>query len=106
MKKEDQHLRCLSKRNGVSVDRDGERSEDVIIETFKERFDKRFKGLVKVGADICIENDIVVIPETSSNIYHAEIFENVNKDPLGQLKALILADQSEVVIYEPEVKWV
>ena len=48
----------------------------------------------------------MVIPETSSNIYHAEIFENVNKDPLGQLKALILADQSEVVIYEPEVKWV
>ena len=96
----------FKQENGVSVDRDGERSEDVIIETFKERFDKRFKGLVKVGADICIENDIVVIPETSSNIYHAEIFENVNKDPLGQLKALILADQSEVVIYEPEVKWV
>ena len=93
----------FKQENGVSVDRDGERSEDVIIETFKERFDKRFKGLVKVGADICIENDIVVIPETSSNIYHAEIFENVNKDPLGQLKALILADQSEVVIYEPEV---
>ena len=96
----------FKQENGVSVDRDGERSEDVIIETFKERFDKRFKGLVKVGADICIENDIVVIPETSSNIYHAEIFENVNKDPLGQLKALIWADQSEVVIYEPEVKWV
>lgn len=96
----------FKQENGVSVDRDGERSEEAIIETFKERFDKRFKGLVKVGADICIENDIVVIPETSSNIYHAEIFENVNKDPLGQLKALILADQSEVVIYEPEVKWV
>lgn len=96
----------FKQENGVSVDRDGERNEVAIIETFKARFDKRFKGLVKVGADICIDNDIVVIPETSSNIYHAEIFENVDKDPLGQLKALILADQSEVVIYEPEVKWV
>lgn len=92
--------------NGVSVDRDGERDEEVIIKTFRNRFDKRFKGLVKVGAGVCIDNNMTIIPETSSNIYHAEIFENVDKDPLGQLKALILADSSEVVAYEPEVKWV
>lgn len=48
---------------------------------------------------------MAVIPETSSNIYHAEIFENIERDPLGQLKALILADKSEVVTYEPEVDW-
>lgn len=92
--------------NGVSVDRDGCRDEKMIIETFRNRFDKRFKGLVKVRADICIDNNMAVIPETSSNIYHAEIFENTNKDPLGQLKALILADSSEVVVYDPEIKWV
>lgn len=45
-------------------------------------------------------------PETSSNIYHAEIFENKDKAPLGQLKALTLADGSGVIAYEPEVKWV
>ena len=49
---------------------------------------------------------MAIIPETSSNIYHAEIFENENKVPLGQLKALILADSSDVVVYESEVKWV
>lgn len=92
--------------NGVSVDRDGDRGEEVIIKTFKNRFDKRFKGLVKVGANICIDHNMAVIPETSSNIYHAEIFENTDKDPLGQLNALILADSSEVVTYEPEVNWV
>lgn len=92
--------------NGVSVDRDGSRGEEEIIQTFKKRFDKRFKGLVRVGAKICIDNNMAVIPETSSNIYHAEIFENADKDPLGQLKALILADSSEVVTYESEVKWV
>lgn len=92
--------------NGVSVDRDGDRKEEVIIKTFKDRFDIRFKGLIKVGANICIDNDMAVIPETSSNVYHAEIFENENKDPLGQLNALILADNSDVVAYEPEVKWV
>lgn len=92
--------------NGVSVDRDGNRNEEVIIKTFKARFDKRFKGLVKVGANVCIDSNMAVIPETSSNIYHAEIFENEDKVPLGQLKALILADNSDVVVYEPEVKWV
>ena len=91
--------------NGVSVDRDGDRDEKIIIKTFKERFDKRFKGLVKVKANVCIDNNIAIIPETSSNIYHAEIFENEDKVPLGQLKALILADSSDVVAYEPEVKW-
>jgi len=49
---------------------------------------------------------MAVIPETTFNMYHAEIFDNVNKEPLGQLKALILADSSEVIAYEPEVKWV
>lgn len=92
--------------NGVSVDRDGERREEVIIKTFKDRFEKRFKGLVRVGADVCIDNKMAVILETTSNIYHAEIFENRNKDPLGQLKALILADNSEVIVYEQDVKWV
>ena len=92
--------------NGVSVDRDGDRKEEVIIKTFKDRFDIRFKGLIKVGANICIDNDMAVIPETSSNVYHAEIFENENKDPLGQFSALILADNSDVVVFEPEVKWV
>ena len=92
--------------NGVSVDRDGGRNEEVIIKMFRERFDRRFKGLVKIGANVCIDNSMAVIPETSINIYHAEIFENEDKVPLGQLKALILADCSDVVVYEPEVKWV
>lgn len=92
--------------DGVSVDRDGERKEEVIIKTFKERFDRRFKGLVKVGANVCIDNNMAVIPEISSSKYHAEIFENEDRVPLGQLKALILADSSEVVVYESEVNWI
>ncbi len=92
--------------NGVSVDRDGDRAEGAIIETFKSRFEKRYKGLVKVKASICLDNDMAVIPETKSNIYHAEIFENAEKAPLSQLKALILADNSEVVVYESGVEWV
>ena len=96
----------LKQKDGVSVDRDGEREEEEIINTFKNRFNTRFKGLVRVGANICIDNFMAVIPETSSNIYHAEIFENKNKVPLSQLKALILADNSDIVVYQPKVNWI
>lgn len=93
--------------DGVSVDRDGGREEKIIIDVFKNRFDRRFKGLIQVGADVCIDNNMAVIPKPSVNDeYHAEIFENSDKQPLGQLKALILADNSEVVVFEPQVKWV
>ncbi len=96
----------FKQEDGVSVDRDGDRDESVIVGTFQDRFQERFKGLAKVQASICIDNDMAVIPETKSNIYHAEIFENINKEPLTQLKALILADNSQIVVYNPEVKWV
>ena len=35
-----------------------------------------------------------------------KIFENLDKESLSQLKALILADNAEVIDYEPKVKWV
>lgn len=95
----------FKQEDGVSVDRDGERAENEIVDTFRARFHKRFKGLVKVGANVCFEHDMAVIPETTSNIYHAEIFENEKKEPLSQLNALILADESKVVVYHSDVEW-
>lgn len=95
----------FKQEDGVSVDRDGNRVESEIVETFKSRFDKRFKGLVKVQANVCLDNNMAVIPETTNNIYHAEIFENEMKEPLSQLKALILADESKMVVYDSNVEW-
>lgn len=92
--------------DGVSVDRDGGRLEVIIIDRFKKSFNTRYKGLTKVAAKVCLENDMAVIPAPTENSYHAEIFENVDKEPLSQLKALILADNAEVIDYEPKVKWV
>ena len=63
--------------DGVSVDRDGERTEEVVIKAFKDRFEKRFKGLVRVGADVCLDNNMAVIPETNCqglfNHFHKEV---------------------------------
>lgn len=89
--------------DGVSVDRDGGRSESEIICCVKNKFSTRFKGLVCVGADICIDNDMAVIPDHD---YHAEIFDNLQKTPLSQLNALILADSCIVVTFERDVEWI
>jgi len=89
--------------DGVSVDRDGGRLETEIIDRFKGCFGQRFKGLVRIGADVCIDNDIAVIPDHG---YHAEIFDDYQKTPLSQLKALILADSCKVVAFESTVDWV
>lgn len=89
--------------DGVSVDRDGGRLESEIIDRFKEYFGQRFKGLVRVGADVCLDNDMAVIPDHG---YHAEIFDDCQKTPLSQLKALILADSCRVVAFESNIAWV
>lgn len=91
--------------NGVSVDRDGGRTELEIIGRFKEYFNQRFKGLVCFGADVCIDNDMAVIPNPTDNDYHAEIFDDYQKTPLSQLKALILADSCKIVAFENDVAW-
>lgn len=95
----------FKQKNGVSVDRDGCRTESEIIQTFRERFTKRYKGLVRVGANICLDNDMAVIPDDSENIYHAEIFNDTARTPLSSINALKLADASYVVQYDISVQW-
>lgn len=89
--------------NGVSVDRDGSRLEDEIIGCFKQRFGPRFKALFRFGANICFDNNIAVIPDYG---YHAELFDDCQKKPLSQLKALILADSCSAVTFESNTAWV
>jgi len=97
---------ALFKQNdGVSVDRDGGRIEESIVNTFRSRFEKRFKGLVRVGAGVCIDNSMAVIPEPQSNEYHAEIYDDFDKTPVNNINALILADNAKVIVYENNVKW-
>lgn len=94
---------------GVSVDRDGGRTEDRVLLDFRARFEKRFKALVRIYAAVCFDNEMVVCPAPSmNNIFHAEIYDALDierQKPLSQLEALILADQSVVVAFDENIAW-
>lgn len=89
--------------NGVSVDRDGGRLEDEIVDCFMKRFGQRFKALFCFGAETCLDNNMAVIPDHD---YHAEIFDDYQKTPLSPLNALILADACKAVRFESSIAWI
>lgn len=79
---------------GVSVDRDGERTENEIIKTFKARFGRRndYKTAVKITAKEC--RDVETYPNPTGNkknIYHAEIWESKDEKVISLFKAIKLA---------------
>lgn len=80
--------------NGVSVDRDGGRLEEEIVEKFKWRFRKKedYKTAVKISAGEC--RDIETFPNpvgNHSNQYHAEIWDSEDTRLISLFKAIKLA---------------
>lgn len=79
---------------GASVDRDGERTEDEIIENFKMRFSKNndYKTAVKISAGVCREINTYPNPiGNKRNPYHAEIWDSENEQYVSLFKAIQLA---------------
>ena len=79
-------------KRGLSVDRDGNRDEDYIIDKFKHRFKSDYGGAVSITAFDCRQAGTHPIPNpTNSNKYHAEIHESDNIVEISLLKAFKLA---------------
>ena len=81
-------------KKGTSVDRDGGRTEQKIIEKFKGRFRKNndYKTAVKISAGEC--RNINTYPNpigNSKNRYHAEIWDSENEQLVSLFKAILLA---------------
>lgn len=90
---------------GLSVDRDGERDESDIIESFRNRFDKNggYGRAVKITAAKC--RDIGTYPNpinNKKNKYHAEIHESEEIVEISLIKAMKLASACTVVAQQPE----
>lgn len=87
-------------KKGVSVDRDGGRDEQLIVEQFKERFrPENVRAVVKIGTDKCIEIGVYVKPvPLPDNIFHAEIHESQDRIPISSSKARALS-RSVLITY-------
>lgn len=85
---------------GTSVDRDGGRPEQEIVEKFKYRFRKNsdYKTSVKIAAGEC--RNINTYPNpigNKKNKYHAEIWDSKDEQLVSLLKAILLAQRCEEV---------
>ena len=86
--------------NGVSVDRDGGRNEEEIVNTFKNRFEKYddYGHSVKIKAGTCRKIGTYPNPiGNKKNIFHAEIHESEAEVQISLFKALQLANACKVV---------
>lgn len=92
--------------NGVSVDRDGERDEDDIIDAQKTNFGKRLKGVTKVGAKNCYDVGATIEAAPSEdNIYHANIWLDLTDKKKEMLQAYMIAQAAEIVYIDDSVEW-
>ena len=85
---------------GVSVDRDGGRTEDQIVNSFKDRFERYddFGHAVKISAGTCRKIGTYPNPVgNKKNKYHAEIHEAENEVQISFLKAIKLANECQIV---------
>lgn len=80
--------------NGVSVDRDADRSNDQIKESFSLRFggEGNIRSVIYVLASTCLNHDInVEASPLPDNEFHAEIFRSADNRPLSNSQAKYLA---------------
>lgn len=90
-----------SPNNGISVDRGGERKDDVIVDSFISRFGE-IKATVKLNAGLCLDIDAhLVYCPVEDNCYHAEIHNSPDKANLSKGKIRRLTDECKI-IYEKQ----
>ncbi|MBQ1843027.1 MAG: hypothetical protein II133_00325 [Lachnospiraceae bacterium] len=86
---------------GASFDRDGERDEEKIYKTFQYRFrNKDLSCLVALTAKQCRDDGTYPVPKPTKNEYHAEVHDSEEVVEISLMKAILLARDARVVIYE------
>lgn len=92
--------------NGVSVDRDGGRNEEEIVRFITEvTFPRRAKAIASLLSSTCYGVGFRVEAAPSEiNPYHANIYLDEDEQK-GNLQALQLADECQVVYFDEDVEW-
>ena len=93
--------------SGVSVDRDGGRHKEEIVRFITEvTFPGRAKAIASVYAANCYDAGARVEAAPSDrNPYHANIYLD-SDEKKANLQVLQLADESQVVFFNEDVKWI
>ncbi len=92
--------------NGISVDRDGGRTdEDSISFIINITFPRRAKAIAKFSALVCYEVQArIEAAPSSENPFHANIYLD-NDEKKGNIQALQLADACSVVYFNDDMNW-
>lgn len=98
---------AMYKDDGNSVDRDAGREFEEIIEFMRNgKLFPRVKGIVEISARDCLRIETKVTADPNDdNPYHANIWLNSDDIRMQNLRALQLADASEVVFLDEEMMW-
>lgn len=83
---------------GLSVDRDGDRKDIEIINSFFSRFNnENIEAIACIDVKTCIDlNTYLKYAPTDDNIYHSEIHDSINRITLSPSKAKKLADKCSI----------
>ena len=84
---------------GVSVDRDGQRTDNDIIKNFNEKFKNNIKAIVSINAATC-RNELNLFLKASpcdDNIYHAEIHNSDKEIQLKSSQARRLSEKVKII---------
>lgn len=94
--------------SGVSVSRDGGRSEKEVISSFKDSpfWSKRLKAIGRITNKDCQDVNVYVIEDPSQNDkYHSLIFGDKNKNNITNIQALRLSDKCAIVYCDMDMSY-
>lgn len=93
-------------KNGVSVSRKMERTEEKTIGDLSNYFKERLKGLAKLfDSDVTNANAVLIPKPSEGDSYHAEIHKSSTEILLDDIQALQLADSCDLIFLDKNIKW-
>lgn len=91
---------------GVSVDRDGMRTEEVVVSALVEQFSiECVKAVVSIDVEFCNNLPTLVKPKPiDTNEFHAEIHESIEQVQITSSKAKKLADRARIAFLNASIE--
>lgn len=91
---------------GVSMDRQKDRTEQQCIQAIEKYFGSRTKGVAKLIRCSIDDATVYIYPAyTEMNPYHVELYGTAEKTPVSNLQALRLAQSCKLLYLKEQPAW-